>query len=334
MLGNRVNRHDAARVARKLSRGQAGHILEKVRIRGTDRVVAHWAAVDPSLQQWWAIPQVEKRWNTFASGDPAVSFPEHVAKTWLADRSGLRALSLGCGTGGNEVIWARLGVFEEVTGIDISPNRIDHATREAKELGLDSVLKFRVADASQLLREAEEYDVVLGLQSLHHFEKLDETMDLIASLLGPDGLLIFDEFVGPTRFQWTRAQLRAANALLHELPPERRVLIDGRLKRTVVRPSLLSMRLDDPSEAVEAGNLLPALRRRFDVLEERPYGGTVLHITFSGIAQNFLDDRPETAELLEKCFSAEDKALPELGHDFIFAVCKPKTDMIPSAAGA
>jgi SAM-dependent methyltransferase len=215
-------------------------------------------------------------------------------------------------------------VFEQVTGIDISPNPIDYATQQAKELGLDSALTFRVADARQLLREAEQYDIVLGLQSLHHFDNLDETMDLIARLLGPNGLLIFDEFVGPTKFQWTSAQLRSANALLSELPPNHRIQTDGRLKRRVVRPSLLSMRLDDPSEAVEAGNLLSALRRRFHVLEQRPYGGTVLHITFSGISQNFLDDSPETAEMIQKCFLAEDKALPELGHDFMFAVARPK----------
>ncbi len=309
---------------RKLRGGQVSRVIDKVQVRGKDRVVAKWSEVEPSLQQWWAIPQMSGRWNTFASGDPAVSFPQHVASTWLAGKSGLRALSLGCGAGEREATWARLGVFEQITGIDISPGQVDRATRRAKELGLESVLTFRVADAHQLVDEAEQYDVVLGLHSLHHFSNLDKTMNMITRLLRPDGLLVFDEFVGPTKFQWTRPQWQAANELLGELPPSRRIQADGRLKRKVVRPSLLSMRLDDPSEAVEASNLLPALRRWFDVLEERPYGGTVLHIAFSDISQNFLDDSPETAELIEKCFAAEDEALPELGHDFIFAVARPK----------
>jgi len=324
MLGNLINRHDAARITRKLRRGQVLRVVNKVQVRGKERVVAHWSEVEPSLQQWWAIPQMDRRWNTFASGDPAVSFPQHVADTWLAGKSGLRALSLGSGAGEREVTWARLGVFEQITGIDISPNQVDRATRRAKELGLESVLNFRVADAHQLVDDAEQYDVVLGLHSLHHFSNLDKTMNMVTRLLRPDGLLVFDEFVGPTKFQWTRGQLQAANELLSELPASRRIRADGRLKRRVVRPSLLSMRLDDPSEAVEAGNLLPALRRWFDVLEERPYGGTVLHIALSDIAQNFLDDSPETADLVEKCFVAEDKALPELGHDFVFAVARPK----------
>lgn len=324
MLGNVVNHHDAERLARKLVNGQVARVRDKIRIRGMDRVVANWSGVDPTLQEWWAIPQVIRRWNAFASGDPEVSFPQHVAATWLAGRSGLRALSLGCGTGGNEINWAKLGAFGQITGIDISPNRIDHATRAAKEAGLDDILAFRVADARDLLREAEQYDVILGLQSLHHFDNLDETMDLIARLLTSDGLLIFDEFVGPTKFQWTRAQVDAANALLNRLPASKRVQMDGRIKRKVAQPSLLAMRMDDPSEAVEAGNLLPALRRRFDVLEERPYGGTILHLAFSGIAQNFLDGTPETEKLIQACFATEDDWLPRLGHDFVFAVCKPK----------
>ncbi|MGE7432955.1 class I SAM-dependent methyltransferase [Kitasatospora sp. NPDC001175] len=324
MFNNLVNRHDVYRVGRKLRRGQLDRLVSKVRIRGTERVVAHWSAVDPSLQEWWAIPAVVRRWNTFASGDPEIGFPEYVADRWLAGRSGLRALSLGCGTGGNEVIWARLGVFEHITGIDISPDRIAYATGRAKELGLDDVLGFRTADVRELLQAGEKYDIVLGLQSLHHFDRLDRTMDRIAGLLNPGGLLIVDEFVGPTKFQWTSGQLRAVDRLLAGLPPERRRLADGRIKRRAVRPSLLSMRLDDPSEAVDAARLLPAIRNRYRVLEERPYGGTVLHVAFSGIAQNFRDGGEEEARLIERCFAAEDAVLPSLGHDFVFMVCEPK----------
>jgi ubiquinone/menaquinone biosynthesis C-methylase UbiE len=324
MLSNLVNSYDFERLARKLREGQIEKITNKVRIRGTtNRVVASWTAVNRSPSQWWDIPRMTLRWNNFASGDPTVSFPQHVAKTWLGS-GGMRALSLGCGAGGREVAWAKIGVFSQLMGVDISPDRIAHASRSANEAGLDSVLTFCVADARQMLHNGDQYDVVLGLHALHHFDKLDETMDLIARLLRPGGLLIMDEFVGPTKFQWTAAQLQAANALLGDLPPARRIMADGRTKYRVIRPSLLSMRLDDPSEAVESGNLLPAFRRRFNVLEERPYGGTVLHIALSGIAQNFLDDSPETEELLKKCFEAEDAVLADLGHDFVYMVGSPK----------
>jgi 2-polyprenyl-3-methyl-5-hydroxy-6-metoxy-1,4-benzoquinol methylase len=322
---NYVNRYDATRLTRKLRKLEGGRVLAKVRVRGQARVVEHWADIDPSMQEWWAIPAVQRRWNTFASGDPDVTFPMHVARTHLAGRDGLRALSLGCGTGGNEINWAKLGVFEEIVGVDISPERIAAANAEAVRLGLDKHLTFRVADALELIQAHETYDVVLGLHSLHHFERLDATMVRVAQLVRPDGFLVVDEFVGPTRFQWTSAQLAAADRLLAALPEERRRLVDGRIKHRAVRPSRLSMILDDPSEAVDADRLLPSIHANFEVVEDLPYGGTVLHVALSGIAQNFLGDDAETAELVARCFAAEDADLPRLGHDFAFMVCRPRT---------
>ena len=132
----------------------------------------------------------------------------------------------------------RLGAFAQITGVDIAPEQVERATTLAKEAGLDDALSFHVADARQALREAEgRCDVVLALNSLHHFGHLEETMTLIARVLRPGGLLIMDEYVGPSRFQWAAAQMRAANALLAALPQQRRIQDDGRIKRRVVRPS-------------------------------------------------------------------------------------------------
>ncbi len=163
---------------------------------------------------------------------------------------------------------------------------------------------------------------MLALQSLHHFDHIGETIGLIARALRPGGLLIVDEFVGPSRLQWTKAQLRTANALLAALPAQRRVQADGRIKRRVIRPSVLSMRLDDPSEAAEASDLLPALRQNFTILEEHPYG-SALHLALHGIAHNFLGDDPVTAQVLRQCFTAEEEASARLPHDYIYAVYSP-----------
>ncbi|GGU23654.1 class I SAM-dependent methyltransferase [Streptomyces daghestanicus] len=324
MLNNLVNRHDADRLLRKVRKLDLDPVLAKLRVRGGARVVQHWSRVDPSLTEWWAIPAVVERWNLLMTGDADTSFPAYVAARHFAPRTGLRGLSLGCGTGGNELLWARTGAFALLEGVDVAQRRIDFATRAAAEQGLSGVLRFRVADVNRTAADGERFDVLLGLQSLHHFDRLDETLPRLAGLIEPGGMFVVDEFVGPTRFQWTDAQLDAANALLARLPEERRRLADGRIKRRVVRPSRMSMVLDDPSEAVDAAALLPGLRRYFDVVEERPYGGTVLHIAFSGIAHHFRDQEPETLALLDQCFAAEDAALPEVGHDFVALVCRPR----------
>jgi SAM-dependent methyltransferase len=325
VLNNLINRHDADRLLRKVRRLELNPVIAKLRVRGGARVVEHWAEVAPSTTEWWAIPAVIKRWNLLTTGDAETSFPAYVAAKHFAPRQDLHGLSLGCGTGGNELLWARTGAFGLLEGVDVSQTRIDFAARTAADEGLTDVLRFRTADVNRMTADGETFDVLLGLQSLHHFSDLGQTLPRLARLIAPDGLFVVDEYVGPTRFQWTDRQLDAANALLARIPEPRRRLADGRVKHRVVRPSRMSMVLDDPSEAVDAAALLPGLRRCFDVVEERPYGGTVLHIALSGIAHNFLGQDEETLALLEQCFAAEDEALPEVGHDFTALVCRPRS---------
>lgn len=332
MLGNLINRHDAARLYRKLRQGHLRQIADKVRAPGPKRVMDFWSAPGHGSGpvQWDDIPAVRRRWHTF--GGMETRFAEHAARRWLSGRSGLQALSLGCGEGDRELEWARLGVFAQITGVDISPEQIERATRNAKEAGLDHLVSFHVADAQQALHEAEgQCDVVLALNSLHHFSRLGEIMRLIARALGPGGLLIMDEYVGPSRFQWASGQMRAANALLTVLPEGHRTQRDGQVKSRVVRPSRLSMRLDDPSEAVESSSLIPALQEHFAILEEQPYG-SILHLALHGIAHNFLaEDDPVTAQALRLCLAAEDQALGRLGHDFTYAVCSALATPVPEA---
>jgi SAM-dependent methyltransferase len=361
VLGNLINRHDAVRAYRRVRRGQLGQLAGRVRAPGPERVLAHWSAPGHAAGQvqWDDIPAVRRRWHTFG-GD--TTFAGHVTRRWLAGeaahaagvfppgrppaegpggpppragtgRSGLRALSLGCGPGDREIEWARLGAFAHITGIDIAPEQAGRAARNARQAGLDDALSFHVSDARQALRDARGgYDVVLALNSLHHFTDLDGTMALIARALAPGGLLIMDEYVGPSRFQWTGAQMRAASTLLAALPQQHRIQDDGQVKRRVIRPSRLSMRLDDPSEAAESARLMPALHRHFTILEQHPYG-SILHLTLHGIARNFLADDPRTAQVTQHCLAAEDHALAHLGPNFTYAICSPHATPARAQAG-
>lgn len=83
------------------------------------------------------------------------------------------------------------------------------------------------------------------------------------------------------------------------------------------------MKLDDPSEAVESNDLLPALHRHFTILEAHPYG-SILHLALHGIADNFLGEDAATAQVIQQCLAAEDESMARLGHDFLFAICAPR----------
>jgi SAM-dependent methyltransferase len=327
MFHNLINADDVRRVLRKLANGEAGAVVAKLRGSSAERVVRSWDrdSVAPTAQ-WWEIEAVRRRWAYLISGDPDVDFPQYAVERYLGDRTDLKAISLGCGHGGRELRWAELGVFARIDAYDISPKSIAAARQAARERGLEHVVQFEVADVADIGIAASSYDVALGLHSLHHFKPVADILALLSDALRPDGYLFVDDFVGPTRFQWTERQRQAAEGLLRSLPERYRRVPGIGVRGKVVRPSVASMVLSDPSEAIEADLILPALRGRFDVVEERPFGGSVLQLTLTDISQNFLDGGEETKRLLEWLFEAEDRLLAEgeVGHDFVALVARPR----------
>ncbi|MCH7535984.1 MAG: hypothetical protein IH948_09660 [Bacteroidetes bacterium] len=60
------------------------------------------------------------------------------------------------------------------------------------------------------------------------------------------------------------------------------------------------MYLSDPSEAVNSENILPEIRRRFKIIEEKPYGGNILHLVLKDISHNFTEDNIEGSNILKE----------------------------------
>lgn len=327
-LRNLVNRHDLERIRRKLRKGDLGSAVAKLRGSSQDRVVRQWNDVDREPTQWWAVPAVRRRWNRSVTGDEHLDFPAHVADRFLEGRSGLRALSIGCGVGGRELRWAELGVFERLDAFDIAPATVAEARARAEAAGLAQQVQFEVRDFRTLNTE-QSYDVVLAEHSLHHLAPMPQVVERVAQLLVPGGLFIVDEFVGPTRFQWTDRQIQEAQAVLDRFPDRYRQMGAAGAKTEVFRPSVLWMLMTDPSEAIDSSRIPQALHDRFEVLEERPYGGAVLHLALADIAQNFTDDDdPVAAALLSEAFDKEDRLMADgvVGSDFVTYVCRERGD--------
>ncbi len=71
--------------------------------------------------------------------------------------------------------------------------------------------------------------------SLHHVVRLEALYETVARALKPGGLFVIDEYVGPTRFQWSERQMQLTNALQELLPREHRRTTEGEIKTPVVR---------------------------------------------------------------------------------------------------
>lgn len=116
---------------------------------------------------------------------------------------------------------ARLGVAEELVGIDIAPGAIGQAQERARKEGLDNI-QYRVSDINREELPAEKYDIIWANGALHHIRDLDEVTGRLSAALKPGGILVSNEYVGPDYQQLTVRQQEIINAVKHLLPPELR----------------------------------------------------------------------------------------------------------------
>jgi SAM-dependent methyltransferase len=290
------------------------------------KVGAVWssdAARDTQIlgQYWLAHPQVRDRVNRLASGRPDQDAYGRLADL-LAQR-GWRlpiphALSFGCGFGALERDLVSRGLVQQFEAFDLAEGAIAEARRLAAGAGLAQRITYRVADLEQARFPPGSVDAVFAHSSVHHVERLEPLFAAVTRALRPGGLFHLHEFVGPTRFQWTDAQLRLGNALLDALPPRLRRLPGGAPKPPLTRPTIADMIAADPSEAIRSADILPLVRARFRVLEERPLGGALLHNVLGDIAQNFDPASAQDSAILARLFAAEDAAMAAgtIGTDF------------------
>lgn len=325
MFGNLISTRDLRRLCERLPQ-HAGTLARRLLWSGRRRTIDTYSRAVKD-DQWWSIPAVLRRWNRLVTGSEQL---DHYR--WIADRylhqGGLSAVSVGCGEGARELRWARTGRFRSVLGIDLTPYAIDSARRAVTASGLDSVVRFEVGDlADPTVAGEQPFDVVIGEHSIHHLSPLREVLMTLRDRMVPGGLFLIDEFVGPSKFQWTDAQLDWINRLLPKLPERLRRRQDGSLKSREYRPSRLYMRLNDPSEAVESAAIVPLLDELFERLELRPYGGAILHMLLSKIGHHFVDDDPEAMHWLEHLAAIEDglMASGELPSDFVVGVWRRRT---------
>jgi SAM-dependent methyltransferase len=115
----------------------------------------------------------------------------HFGRDWPALVRDRAVLDFGCGAG-NEMIQIAKAGARRVCGIDVSENNLREARKRIAAAG--------VADRCLLLKQApaEEFDCIFSFDSFEHFEKPEEILSQMYSLLKPGGRA-FVSF-GPTWF--------------------------------------------------------------------------------------------------------------------------------------
>ncbi len=205
-----------------------------------------------------------------------------------------KALSLGCGTGRVERAMARLGIAAQIDAVDGSSVSIGIARQKALDEG-HSTIHYEVADLNQVRLPRGVYDAVVFHQSLHHVSSVEKLLERVLASLKPDGLLLLDEWVGPSRVEWNEQMLAPARSLFAAVPAPWR-------KWSELRAPIEQ---DDPSEAVRSSAILPAVRRLFSVRVTRPYGGNLVAVLLPQLERSAMTPT-DLDELISKWLAIED----------------------------
>jgi len=273
---------------------------------------------------WTQHPRVQERLNFLVSGSPYKNRFEYFMERYLSGRMPVaRALTLGCGHGELERGLAPYSFASRHEGVDISDGAIAEATRLANEAGM-STISYSIADINSIALPKDSYDVIFGVGSIHHTARLEHLFEQVAQSLKPGGFFFLDEYVGPSHFQWTDAQLAAINVATALLPARYRMCVDNPAepKPIVKRMSVAEMNAIDPSEAVRSSEIAELLPKYFNVLETKGVGGSLLHLLLEHIAGNFDENDPAAMTQLQSLFDVEDQliAAGTLQHDFAVIV--------------
>ncbi|MDQ2970279.1 MAG: class I SAM-dependent methyltransferase [Acidobacteriota bacterium] len=269
---------------------------------------------------WTASSTVRRYLHRLVSGDPDCDWLTYVEWKHLPARVD-RALVLGCGSGWLERALSQRGRFERIVACDFAPATVERARQEAQRLGYGNI-EYRVLDLEHEPLDGP-YGAIFANDVLHHITDLEGICSRIGAALAPDGKFLFNEYVGPNRFQYTDERMDFVNRYFRLLSDDlRRDPFTGAVIWRRERFPAEQVIREDPTEAVRSEDVLPVARASFRVEREYRYGGGLLNPLLYGIVTNFRHENSHHVSVLETLCGTEERLSDagEIESDFFIFV--------------
>jgi SAM-dependent methyltransferase len=234
---------------------------------------------------------------------------------------------LGCGSGWLERALATPGGgIRSILACDVAKETVERARAHAEREG-KAWIDYRVVNLENDELPAGPFDAIIANDVLHHITDLEGLYVRIHDALAPRGRFVFNEYVGPNRFQYDDERIELINRYFRLFPDNCRwdpVSNSCLWKRTRVDERKLTE--EDPTEAVRSEDVLPLAREAFEVVAEIPYGGGLLNPLLFGVIAGFEPGRAEHDRVLEILCAAEARLTEsgQLAPDFHIFVGKRK----------
>ena len=320
-----ITREDLSDIYIKFHQRGLPFLLSKINSNAFQRTKSAFNDSTLESSSFWIIPAVTKRWNKLITGNEDMLYEEYLTNIYFKNKEKIKILALGTGVCSHEIRLAEMNPNCEIECYDFSDELLKKAKviSEAKQLENISYFAKNIIEHDF---KNEKYDVVFFHASLHHFNRISEFMDqVVIKNLKAKGLLIINEFVGATRLQYSTMQLDYINRAIKTIPKEYRKIFKTEIyKNRYYGSGALRMIIADPSECVDSASIIPAIHKKFHVLEEKFYGNNILQSALKDISHHFLELNPEKQEVLEKVFALEDELLEKHPSDYVFGVYQLK----------
>ena len=216
------------------------------------------------------------------------------------------ALEIGCGGGDLAFGLIEAGTCERIDAFDIAEGAIIAAQAKVRAQGLQT-LRFHLLDGNTWVMPRNQYDFIYASHALHHIDNLEHLFAQAAHTLQPDGVLFASDYIGPSRMQYSDAQLAAMNRALGTLPEAKRLDRFGVLKTIIERRPIELYLRHDPSEAARSAEIVPVLQQFFNV-EVVPMGMSLSFEVLLDIAHNFDPDDAADNALIDGIMRVEREA--------------------------
>ncbi len=210
-------------------------------------------------------------------------------------------VSVGCGNGTKEFELMKEGIVRRFTLFELSTEMIKQAREKAKSLGLLDRVELIQGDCFSH-EFKEKVDLVHWNNALHHMLDTKKAVRWSFDILSPGGVFYMDDFVGPTRFQWSDESLKLGTRIRKILPKDflRHPYKKGSyLPRELARPSVEEMKCSDPSEAADSSSIIKRVKEYFPNAKIKLTGGLIYHTTLNDVLYNINESDEKDKAILE-----------------------------------
>lgn len=261
------------------------------------RAAEHWSnTVTTHRARWWDSPRIWKYVNYKICGQylPGVVDGDAAVIAQTARRPVANGISIGAGNGFKEIDLVQRGIVKRFDLYEISDARVKDGRQRVREAGLEGQIKFFQELVDFDHPPADRYDLVYWNNALHHMMNTRAAIRWSKNALRAGGVFYMNDFVGPTRFQWSDRVLAACSALRAAMPAEFFKSRYGGLDFPIVleRPDPLVLAESDPTEAADSANILTAIDDLLPGADVRPVGGAAYLFAFDDVMANIDEDSP------------------------------------------